>query len=61
MLIGFWAIGYAGRSISLLVVWVGATALARGISSLFVGFGLHGAGKELRNRMAGTPPTAASA
>ena len=37
ILIGFWAIGYAGRSISLLVVWVGATALARGISSLFVG------------------------
>jgi uncharacterized membrane protein HdeD (DUF308 family) len=52
ILIGFWAIGYAGRSIALLVVWVGATALARGISSLFVAFGLHGAGKQLRARLA---------
>jgi uncharacterized membrane protein HdeD (DUF308 family) len=54
ILIGFWAIGYAGRSIALLVVWVGATALARGISSLVVAFGLHGAGKQLRARLAGT-------
>ena len=59
VLIGFWAIGYAGRSISLLVVWVGATALARGISSLFMGFALHGAGKELRKRMAGPSATTA--
>jgi uncharacterized membrane protein HdeD (DUF308 family) len=61
VLIGFWAVGYEGRSITLLVVWVGATALARGISSLFVAFGLHGAGKQLRRRMAGPPSTAASA
>jgi uncharacterized membrane protein HdeD (DUF308 family) len=52
VLIGFWAVGYAGRSITLLVVWVGASALARGISSFFLGFGLHHAGKELRNRIA---------
>jgi uncharacterized membrane protein HdeD (DUF308 family) len=61
VLIGFWAVGYSGRSISLLVVWVGATALARGISSLFMGFALHGAGKELRKRMAGPSATAAGA
>ncbi|MGH9272217.1 MAG: HdeD family acid-resistance protein [Ilumatobacteraceae bacterium] len=59
VLIGFWAIGYEGRSIALLVIWVGATALARGISSLFLGFGLHGAGRQLRQRMAGPPVTPA--
>ena len=55
LLIGFWAIGYAGRSIALLVVWVGATALGRGISSLFIAFGLHDAGRQLRSRMTGAP------
>jgi uncharacterized membrane protein HdeD (DUF308 family) len=54
ILIGFWAIGYAGRSITLLVVWVGATALARGISSLFMAFGLHKISKQVRQRMAPT-------
>ena len=38
VLIGFWAIGYDGRSIALLVVWVGATALARGITDVFLAF-----------------------
>lgn len=52
ILIGFWAVGYAGRSIALLVVWVGATALIRGISNLFAAFGLHGIGKTMRNKMA---------
>jgi uncharacterized membrane protein HdeD (DUF308 family) len=52
VLIGFWAIGYTGRSIDLLVIWVGATALVRGISSIFLGFSLHGMGKEMRRRMA---------
>jgi uncharacterized membrane protein HdeD (DUF308 family) len=56
VLIGFWAVGYAGRSITLLVVWVGASALARGISSIVLGFGLHSTGKELRKRMSPTPP-----
>ena len=40
ILIGFWAIGYAGRSIALLVVWVGASALARGITDIFLSFQL---------------------
>jgi uncharacterized membrane protein HdeD (DUF308 family) len=56
ILIGFWAVGYAGRSIALLVVWVGATALIRGISNLFAAFGLHGIGKTLRRKM--TAPAA---
>lgn len=40
ILIGFWAIGYDGRSIALLVIWVAATALARGITDLFLAFQL---------------------
>jgi uncharacterized membrane protein HdeD (DUF308 family) len=59
VLIGFWAVGYAGRSVALLVIWVGASALARGISSIILGFGLHSAGKEVRKRMSPTPPRAA--
>lgn len=47
ILIGFWAIGYTGRSVAVLVIWVGASALARGISSLFLAFGLRKAGKQL--------------
>ncbi len=56
ILIGFWAIGYTGRSIDLLVIWVGASALARGISSIFLAFGLRGAGKEVRKRMTSDLP-----
>jgi uncharacterized membrane protein HdeD (DUF308 family) len=51
ILIGFWAVGYIGRSIALLVVFVAAGALARGISSLVTGFTLHGADKELRRAL----------
>ena len=46
VLVGFWAIGYSGRSIALLVVWVAASALARGISDLFLAFQL----KKLQQR-----------
>jgi uncharacterized membrane protein HdeD (DUF308 family) len=56
VLIGFWAVGYVGRSIALLVIWVGASALARGISSIFLGFGLHSAAKEVRKKLSSTPP-----
>ena len=48
ILIGFWAVGYSGRSIAVLVIWVGASALARGISELFLAFGLRKAGKKLK-------------
>jgi uncharacterized membrane protein HdeD (DUF308 family) len=46
--VGFWAVGYAGRSIVLLVVWVGAAALTRGLSEIFVGFALHRARRAAR-------------
>ena len=38
VLIGFWAIGYNGRSIALLVIWVAASALARGFTDIFMAF-----------------------
>ena len=47
VLIGFWAVGYPGRSIVLLVIWVGATALAKGFTHIVRGFALHGVKKEL--------------
>jgi uncharacterized membrane protein HdeD (DUF308 family) len=48
VLIGFWAIGYPGRSIILLVIWVGATALAKGFAQIVRGFALHGVKRELQ-------------
>jgi uncharacterized membrane protein HdeD (DUF308 family) len=42
VLIAFWAIGYPGRSVVLLVIWVGATALAKGFTQIVRGFALHG-------------------
>ncbi len=47
IVIGFWAIGYSGRSIALLVVWVGAYALLKGITDMFLAFKLRGAKKRL--------------
>jgi uncharacterized membrane protein HdeD (DUF308 family) len=41
LLIGFWAAGYPGRSVALLIVWVGASALARGIGEVFIAFRLR--------------------
>jgi len=45
--IGFWAVGYEGRSIALLVVWVGAYALLKGIMDIFLAFQLRKVGKRL--------------
>lgn len=46
--VGIWAIGYVGRSIALLVIWVGLAALFRGISHIVMAFGLRDADKELK-------------
>jgi uncharacterized membrane protein HdeD (DUF308 family) len=43
LLLGFWAAGYFGRSAVLLVVWVGATALTRGLSDVFAAFAIRAA------------------
>jgi uncharacterized membrane protein HdeD (DUF308 family) len=41
VLIAMWAVRYPGRSIALLVLWVGITALARGIELIVVGFNIR--------------------
>jgi uncharacterized membrane protein HdeD (DUF308 family) len=38
ILLGFWAIGYDGAAIALLVIWVAATALSHGITDILVAF-----------------------
>jgi uncharacterized membrane protein HdeD (DUF308 family) len=40
--IAFWAAGYPGRSAVLLVLWVGISALTRGITELVLAFQLRG-------------------
>lgn len=39
--IGVWAIGYPGRSAWLLVIWVGLTALIRGVTEIVLAFKLR--------------------
>lgn len=41
LLLGFWAAGDFGHRAILLVVWVGAVALARGFTDIFVAFALR--------------------
>jgi uncharacterized membrane protein HdeD (DUF308 family) len=36
--VAFWAIGYPGRSLVLLVLWVAAAAICRGIGDIFLAF-----------------------
>jgi uncharacterized membrane protein HdeD (DUF308 family) len=43
IVIGFWAAGDFGHRVILLVVWVGVTALTRGISEIVLAFTLRGA------------------
>src|SRR4051794_38252810 len=46
ILIGLWAIGYPGRSATLLVLWAGIAALARGIADIVMGFQVRHLKKE---------------
>jgi uncharacterized membrane protein HdeD (DUF308 family) len=39
-----WAVGFEGRSVALLLVWVGAGAIARGITELVIAFRLRSVG-----------------
>jgi uncharacterized membrane protein HdeD (DUF308 family) len=41
VVLGFWAAGYFGNRAILLVVWVGAMALARGITDIVLAFSLR--------------------
>jgi len=42
VVLGFWAAGYWGRSVILLVAWVAAFAIVRGIRDIVLAFHLHG-------------------
>jgi len=39
--IPLWAVGYAGWSIAVLVVWVGAWALTEGVMNIWAAFRLR--------------------
>jgi uncharacterized membrane protein HdeD (DUF308 family) len=41
MAIGLWAIGYSGRSLLLLILWIGMASLFRGIGQIITAFALH--------------------
>lgn len=41
VLLAFWAIGYPGRSIQLLILWLAATAVGRGLLEVMTAFSLH--------------------
>ena len=45
--IGFWAVGYPGRSAALLVVWAGFGAVFRGIADIVTAFQVRHLKKEL--------------
>ena len=50
ILLGFWAAGNFGREAVLLVVWIGAGALARGVTELTLAVALYRINKQ------GLPP-----
>ncbi|MGA8115163.1 MAG: DUF308 domain-containing protein [Actinocatenispora sp.] len=39
LLLAFWVVDYPARSVSLLVLWLGLSALLRGITEIVLGFG----------------------
>jgi uncharacterized membrane protein HdeD (DUF308 family) len=45
ILLGFWAAGDFGRKTILLLVWVGAAALIRGISQIIAAFAIRSFGR----------------
>jgi uncharacterized membrane protein HdeD (DUF308 family) len=56
VLIGFWAAGYYGRSVVLLVAWVGIAALIRGVTEIILAFKL----RNLHQDLAGAGPALAT-
>ena len=48
IMLGFWAAGYFGRQAFLLVIWVGAVCLARGITEIIFAFKLHSLASKAR-------------
>lgn len=54
--LAFWVVGYPGRSLELLLLWVGFASLCRGMLQIFLAFGIRKAGEDLG---AGPPYAAA--
>jgi uncharacterized membrane protein HdeD (DUF308 family) len=52
ILLAFWAAGNFGREAVLLVVWVGAGALARGVTEIVLAFRLRDLGRDVPGDMA---------
>ncbi len=46
ILVGFWAVGWTERQAVLLLVWVGVSALARGLIEIVFAFQLRNASQE---------------
>jgi uncharacterized membrane protein HdeD (DUF308 family) len=44
--IALWAVGYSGRSIAVLVVWVGAWALTEGIMNIWAAFRIRSVNRQ---------------
>lgn len=57
--LGFWAAGSFGRSVALLIVFVGAIALTRGITDIVLAFRIRALSREMQTRMGGTAPPGA--
>jgi uncharacterized membrane protein HdeD (DUF308 family) len=53
LVLAFWAVGYAGRSAALLILWVGLAAVAKGVTSIIVAFQIRGLGREASVRLPG--------
>lgn len=47
LVLAFWAVGYAGRSAALLILWVGLSALSRGVTSILVAFQVRALGRRM--------------
>ena len=49
MLLAFWAAGNFGHKAFLLIVWIGASALAAGITQIIFGFQLRAESRQARS------------
>ena len=48
--VAIWAVRYPGRSVVLLVLWIGIAAISRGIALMLAGFTVRAVGKALPSR-----------
>jgi uncharacterized membrane protein HdeD (DUF308 family) len=55
LFLGFWAAGYYGRSAVLLVAWVAAFAIIRGVRDIVLAFRVHAVGRSVSSAVAVGP------